>query len=293
MIKKPMLAVAVDDIYKIKYPLLCSPKLDGIRCLMVNGQPLSRKFKEIPNRHIRSELSSNLADLTLDGELMVPGKPFNEISSAVMSEDGEPKFEYWVFDSLSSSSSEKFQQRYNKLKTMILPAFCKVVDHRLVDSPDALLSLEKEYLQLGYEGLMIRSIDGPYKNGRSTLKEGFLLKLKQFADSEAEILDFEEKMHNANAATVDELGHTKRSSHKENMIPTNTLGAFVVRDIYSKQIFRVATGLDDEQRLSVWTDRSKYKGKLIKYRYQPAGMKDLPRFPVFVGFRDERDMDDV
>jgi DNA ligase-1 len=30
--------------------------------------------------------------------------------------------------------------------------------------------------------------------------------------------------------------------------------------------------------------------KLAKFRYFPHGMKDAPRHPVFIGWRDERDL---
>lgn len=290
MIQKPMLAVAIEDVNQLKYPVMCSPKLDGIRCLIVNGRPLSRKFKDIPNKYIRERLQNDLQGLTLDGELMLDGKPFNEISSAVMSEDGQPDFSYHVFDYISSSDKEPFKQRFEKLCQLKLPSYCKVVDHLMVDSAADLLKYEATALASSYEGVMVRSLTSPYKNGRSTLREGFLLKLKQFSDSEAQILAFEEKMHNNNEATVDELGHTKRSTHKENMIPADTLGAFVVRDIHSNMEFRVATGLDDVLRKQIWLNRDQYLNKLIKYKYQPSGMKDLPRFPVFIGFRDDRDM---
>jgi DNA ligase-1 len=290
MIQKPMLAVAIEDINTLKYPVMCSPKLDGIRCLVVNGQPLSRKFKEIPNQHIRESLQRDLKGLTLDGELMLDGKPFNEISSAVMSEDGSPDFRYHVFDYLSLSDKEPFQQRFKRLCELNLPSYCKIVEHVLVNSSTELLQYETTALASHYEGVMVRSVSSPYKNGRSTLREGYLLKLKQFSDSEAKILNFEEKMHNNNEATIDELGHTKRSTHKENMIPAGTLGAFVVRDLYSNMEFRVATGLDDVLRKQIWLNRDQYLNKTIKYKYQPSGMKDLPRFPVFIGFRDDRDI---
>src|SRR3990172_7746708 len=34
---KPMLSATVESIYNLKYPLLVSPKIDGIRCLVVGG----------------------------------------------------------------------------------------------------------------------------------------------------------------------------------------------------------------------------------------------------------------
>ena len=53
---KPMLAATVADRSKLRFPYLASPKLDGIRCLVLNGEVLSRSFKPIRNRFIQVQL---------------------------------------------------------------------------------------------------------------------------------------------------------------------------------------------------------------------------------------------
>ena len=42
--------------------------------------------------------------------------------------------------------------------------------------------------------------NAPYKQGRSTVREGYLLKVKTFLDDEATVVRFEERMHNGNEA---------------------------------------------------------------------------------------------
>ena len=96
---KPLLAYTVKDAEALRYPVLVSPKLDGIRCVIHNDQPVSRTLKPIPNRFIQSELGFYPP---FDGELMV-GDPldpaaFNKSTSGIMSHDGEPAFTFWVFD---------------------------------------------------------------------------------------------------------------------------------------------------------------------------------------------------
>lgn len=44
---------------------------------------------------------------------------------------------------------------------------------------------ENRMLQMGYEGVMLRSPNSPYKHGLSTVNENYLLKLKRFSDGEA------------------------------------------------------------------------------------------------------------
>lgn len=105
MITKPMLAGAVTNFDNIKFPVLATPKIDGIRCLRINGKSLSRSFKEIPNRYIQEKMAG-LPD-GLDGELVVNGS-FIKTVSGVMSKDGKPDFEYWVFDYVNPRDSYKF-----------------------------------------------------------------------------------------------------------------------------------------------------------------------------------------
>lgn len=49
----PMLATAVENLDVLKYPVLVSPKLDGIRCLIIDGVAMSRSLKPIPNKHVQ------------------------------------------------------------------------------------------------------------------------------------------------------------------------------------------------------------------------------------------------
>lgn len=290
MITKPMLAGTIKALSEVRYPVIVSPKLDGIRCLKLEGKVLSRTFKPIPNDYIRTTLEKLLPD-GVDGEIIV-GDVFQQTTSAVMSKEGEPAFAFWMFDAVGRHLNEPYKSRLLLLKNII----DKIGDPRIVEVPtyaagaeEALLGFEKLFLEQGYEGLMTRDPDGPYKCGRSTVKEGWLLKLKRFEDHEAEILGFVEQLQNTNAAEKNELGYTKRSSAKAGKVGKGTLGKFKVRDLESGVVFFVGTGLTDEQRQEIWNHKARYQGKLVKYKCQPYGEKDKPRLPVFLGFRDERD----
>ena len=122
------------------------------------------------------------------------------------------------------------------------------------------------------------------------------MKLKEFVDSEAKVIGFEEQLENTNEATIDELGHTKRSTHQENMVPKGTLGKFIVEEIgdtaWRGQTFPVGTGegLTAELRQEIWDNRDKYLGKIITYKYQSYGVLNLPRLPIWRGFRSPDDM---
>jgi DNA ligase-1 len=94
-------------------------------------------------------------------------------------------------------------------------------------------------------------------------------------------------MHNDNEKTVDALGRAKRSSHKANKHADGTLGALHVVDVRSGVHFDLRTGFDDSLRAEIWANRKRYLGKLVKYKYFPSGSKEKPRFPVFLGFRED------
>lgn len=294
MINKPMLAATLEDITDIGgYPIFCTPKLDGIRCVIREGKALTRKFKPIPNLYIRKCLESQPIE-GFDGEIVVKGAQFNNVNSAVMSKDGKPDFTYIVFD-YYQNPSEGYNNRMKNLFGFIHKYDVRHIDCLFptqVNNEAEFKALEEKYVNEGYEGIMIRSAMGPYKFGRSTLREGYLLKFKRFEDAEAIVLGTYEKLHNSNEATIDALGHSKRSSHLAGQIPAGTLGGFEVRDISTGVEFRIGTGegLNNELRAQIWRNRSEYVGKIVKYRKQKSGEKDKPRFPTFIGFRDESDM---
>jgi DNA ligase-1 len=303
---KPLLAEAAEDLDALAYPLYASPKFDGIRCVIRDGVALSRSLKPIPNRFIQSILARH--DLNgLDGELMVNGN-FQDVTSGIMSADGEPDFTFWVFDDCTNPDEGfvardiRAMQRVVAFAGLDVGARIRYVDQRLVTSRTELDEFFQANLARGYEGVMVRSLSGRYKFGRSTLKEGILLKLKPFEDAEATVVGFEERMHNANEAKTNALGRTERSSHKENLVPMGTLGALVVKNdkLWPGKTFNIGTGFTDEQRKEIWALRTGctfsgsplpgYLGRTVKFKYQAIGTKDVPRIPVFLGFRDARDM---
>jgi DNA ligase-1 len=290
---KPLLAHTIDDTAKVQYPVLVSVKLDGIRCLIIDGVAMTRSLKPIRNEYVQSLLGREEYN-GLDGELIV-GDIFAKdcyrvTNSCVMSKDGKPDFKYHVFDSWDATFLD-FEQRLKCIQETA-PTFGSeivVVQHLVAGNESELLKIEADILEAGGEGVMVRSMDGRYKNGRSTMKEGILGKLKRFVDEEFVVVGFEERMHNGNEATTNALGHTERSSHRENKIGRGDLGALVLRTQDGLE-FTCGTGFDDNLRKGVWDNPEVYLGKLAKIKHFAIGTKDLPRFPVFLGFRDASDI---
>lgn len=286
---KPMLATKAPDLDKLRYPVLASPKLDGIRCLTPNGEAVSRNGKPIANDYIRNMLESLTELADLDGELVtldVLGnvKPFNEVSGDVMRKSGTPDFEFLVFDCFQDMGAS-FASRLERAQYVCQGYECvKVVPHVVCKDAAELQKFEQYCVDHGYEGVMTRDPEGKYKQGRSTAREQGLLKVKRFADAEGKIVGFAEQMENTNAK--DENG--KRGQAQAGLVPKNTLGALVLETQWG--VMEVGSGFNEEMRRNIWLYPEKYMGQIITFTYQPSGMKDKPRFPVFKGFRDLRDM---
>ena len=289
---KPMLAVDHDPA-KLVFPCWASPKLDGLRGLVHGGQLLSRSLKLIPNKHVQDVLGRPQFN-GLDGEL-IAGSPtapncMQACTSFFMASDKVS--DDWSFHVFDYHDDERgYDARRARLLTADLGSQRIVVhDCEMIYNADHLLEYEAKCLDAGYEGLILRKIDGPYKFGRSTVNEGYLLKVKRFSDSEAIILGFEEQMENTNEKQTNELGRSKRSSHKAGLVGKGTLGALKVRDVHSGIEFNIGTGMNDGVRDHIWANRDSHEGRIVKYKSFLIGVKTAPRHPVFIGFRDVRDM---
>ena len=291
---RPMLAVACEDIAAIKYPVLASLKLDGIRCIVLKGVVYSRTMKPIPSKTVQ-ELFGKPEYEGFDGELIYGDvydeKVFNLSTSFCMSK-GVPtglnalEIRFYVFDLVGEQGHT---DRLHSLSEKQLGRNVVLHLQTTVQSSEQLTEFEESALRKGGEGVMVRSMNGPYKQGRSTLKEGYLLKIKRFVDEEATIIGFDEKMHNTNEAKIDALGYTERSTSKEGMVGADTLGALVVQSEKWGE-FQIGTGFDDELRAEIWNNQDKYLGELAKFKYFATGVKDKPRFPVYLGIRDKIDI---
>lgn len=290
---KPLLADEV-DLDNVDYDnTWVSAKYDGIRAFVRDGVVLSRKLKPIPNQHVQNLFKQYEY---LDGEMIV-GEPnaksvYQDTYSGVMSKAGEPDVRFFAFDHIQDPN-EEYHARYAKVQTAALnqPLIQVVQQHGIQNAMD-LLEIEQWYLDKGYEGLMLRAIRGTnsrYKFGRSTTKQGTLLKLKRFTDAEAQVIGFQEEMFNGNEATKDELGNTKRSSHAENKVGKGSLGALLCIT-HGGVMFNVGTGFTAAQRKEFWDKQDSLLGLIVKYKSFAIGVVDAPRFPVFLGWRDPIDM---
>ena len=296
---KPMLASPVEEKHldDLKYPVICSPKIDGVRVLALNGVLYSRSMKPIRNKALIDKfLKSKYKDINFDGEITVVDKTdpnvyritTSYVNSFDKEEDESHKFVINVFDILNVDDLDTpYIDRLKSIPDFDDPLFSKL-EYRVCNNNKEVLEYEQYCLNAGYEGIMIRSSNGKYKLGRSTLKEGIILKLKRFSDYEATIVGFVEEYKNLNEAKKNELGHTERSSAKDGLVPNGRLGALICK--FNDIEFNIGSGFTHEERSEVWNNRDSYIGKLVKFKCFEVGVKDAPRFPIFLGFRNPDDL---
>lgn len=298
---KPMLAEAA-QIEDVRYPVLVSPKVDGVRALIVDGVVQSRSGKPIKNKWVQKQFGQHRYN-GMDGEL-VCGSPIDpnvmqKTMSAVNSIEGEPDVKFMVFDKWDYTDTNErapgYGERLWKLQSQVDYNFTwhggkvLLLPQWLVKERDRLEELESELLAQGYEGIIVRDPESPYKHGRSTLAQGWMLKIKRFSDAEAEVIGYDELMKNTAPEERNSLGYIERSTSKQFQIGMDTLGSLRARTPEGVE-FSIGSGFTQFQRKHLWLHREKLIGKLVKYKHFEQGVVDAPRFPIFIGFRDESDL---
>lgn len=301
---KPQLACDA-KLSKIKYPILALPKIDGVRAINLDGNLTGRSLKPHGNKYI-GNLFKGLDFLGFDGELIVKTDQTDALcrltTSAVNTHEGQPDLYWCVFDYLHPDVRDKtYIERHGRMvmkvmhlqeKQLITPGASKlvVVHFKYIENEDELLETEQVWLAEGYEGVILRDPQRLHKSGRATVGEGGYLRIKRFTEEDAKVLRVVEGRSNGNAATINALGHTERSSHQENMVPNGMVGALVCEDEKTGAEITVSAGcMTHDQRMHYFNNQDQIIGKVIKYKHFAVGRKDKPRMPTFQAFRIESD----
>jgi len=300
-LKRPMKAptdpIKDDELKDLHYPIVGSPKLDGFRCIVDDQGALTSSMKPFTNRFV-AETMKNPVFKGLDGELIV-GSPFKEnedddvfhrTSGPLRRFDGQPDFHFYVFDDWKQGHltyKERWIDSVLENDKRII-----VLEQKILECADDVIAYEKEMVELGYEGAMIRSLDGRYKEGRCTLREMNIFKRKPFEECEAVIVGVEEQMANLNEKVTNNLGLSSRSSCQANKVPKNTLGMFVCQsDLWEKEFKAgTGTGFDDKKKKEIWDNKEAFIGQIVTVKYQKYGSIERPRMPKVIKIRPTWDL---
>ena len=310
---KPFLAPNEQpNLDDIKYCIFASMKLDGIRCLFIKGEMLSRSLKPIQNKQLREKLQP-LADYTkehgliLDGEIYSPELTFQEIVKFVMTQDFEDKksikkhnkvltipehLKFYCFDCIDEGMLMDcyFTARLEVAKKIIknFQNIAILVKHKTVNSKLMISEYFDEVLKEGYEGLILRDPKGKYKFGRCTLNEHNSFKVKPFETFDATIISVIQatKVDPNAEKKINELNRSVTSKKIGDRILINRASAFEV--MYEGKSLKVVIAMTDEEKEEIWAKRSTYIGKTIEYKGMLIGSKDVPRHPVMIRFREDK-----
>ena len=301
---KPMLATDWDEA-KQRFPVIIQPKIDGVRALNLTGKLTGRSLKQFGNQYVTS-MFSHSALIGFDGELAAEDERHPDLcrltTSALGRIEGEPWLMWHLFDFVTPSSAKlPYYQRRQLLQEQVgriqaaspqLAAHLRVVPSHECSHMAILEHFDSTFQEQGYEGSILRDPVGLHKDGRSTVREGGLLRIKRFMDSEAVVLSLTEGETNQNEAKVNELGHTERSTHQANMVPNGLVGTLTCRaladcgPIKAGDTITVAAGrMTHAERQHYLAFPNALIGKTIKFKFFPHGAKDKLRFPTFQSIR--------
>lgn len=274
----------------VRFPCIVMPKLDGVRALHINGQFVARTLKPHANIAMNKYFA---AFHDLDGELCYGNITEQDLcrntTSATTTINGPcgSEFDWHLFDDLSAASAvygrrlESLAKRVAELNEAGYRNL-HVIPHTYANDIDELLKHHVAYTEAGYEGTIIRNPYGAYKNGRCTAKEADFVRLKNFSDKEALVLEVLEGESNQNEAQINELGHTFRTSHKENKVPNGMCGKLRCKDVETgKEILVSAGRMTHGERKQFFEQPWLIVGQYVKYKSMDYGIKDAPRFATF------------
>lgn len=250
-------------------PYALQTKLDGERCrahvkdgmcLLVSST--DSLIMSVP--HI-NKLMTLLPNGEYDGELYIHGKSFNELHSIISTHTkihpATHTMQYHLFDIINEKPQhERIKQLYANL-TIPTSAqkYIKKVRIDIAFNLQEIMSLYDQYIDLGYEGFIIRELNSYYLRKRSQL----MMKFKPKQSDEYPILNIIE--------AVSETGH-----------PLGMIGAFECIDEMGTK-FKVGAGkLTHHQRKELfikYLDGEIPKGTILKLEYQT--LSDKNRVPHF------------
>jgi len=264
----PMLAKSYKkDGDKIKFPAYVQPKLDGHRCLGEgNGKLWSRTRKPITSSpHISKAVNGKIKNSCyFDGELYNHNykNNFEHITHLIRQEeptDGHENIQYHIYDVVMPGT---FEER-NKWLINNIPNDPNIilVETLKVGNENELMEAFEKFIEMGYEGAIVRNANGLYVNKRSA----DLQKIKEFDDSEFKIIGIEE-------------GRGKLHGH---------VGSFICVTKNGEEFKAKMKG--EINKLKEYFDNNElWEKKVLTVQYQGLTKYGIPRFPV--GLRIRKDI---
>jgi DNA ligase-1 len=264
----PMLANKWEDKSKyISEPFYVQPKLDGVRMLVgkCDGRfvMMSRTGKAVNMPHVKAELIPMLQEGEfLDGENFTTERSFEQITGMCRTQNVHSDLEvikFHIFDYFHIENLDcPFRERVAQLSRFKNLTHSTVVPTEMITSKKLIQKKHDEYASHGYEGIMIRDLDGQYLLAN---RSNHLLKFKAFQTEEYEIVGAEEGKGRDVGTVI--------------WVCQGPSGTFHVRPKGSV-----------EERTRWFTNWKQYVGKRLTVQFQNLTNGGVPRFPVGITIRD-------
>lgn len=266
------------NLTNLQYPMYLQPKYDGFRCVYYNGKLYTRTGLPFANVNLTTHFSKlfETSENVLDGELYMHGKPFNEVSK-ILNADDKPipaDMKFYVYDCIPIKDWElqKTNMTYTDRLKLMRTVLANINDRKKIidtptdkiNSPQEAVELYKKYLKDGYEGCMLKAVEGKYQWKRVTLRSGEMIKLKPFETLDLKVLEI-----------FDGEGKYEGKA-----------GGIIVD--YNGVAVRVGSGFDDITREVLTQNKSEYIGKTVEIKYFEETEDKSLRFPIFIRWRDDK-----
>jgi len=283
----PMLAHNADipsKRAKIKFPARVQRKYNGLRC-MANWRNqsiflMSRGNKQYNVHHIEEELAKILPTKdALDGELYNSNLSLQKINSLVKKWKPEEStiIEYHVYDYPYINGKSLVQSKrlaaLKKLKEKFKGTHIVYVESYEVNSWEEIEAYEKQFVKEGYEGAIVRDLNGTYEFGN---RSNALLKVKTFKDDEFEVVGYDIEKSNINGNEIEAVVWICKNKFKS---PDGTYKNFEVRP--------KGTFIDRAEQLA---DVQSYIGKKLTVKYFELTPDNIPFHGTGMHFRLDEDL---
>ena len=275
----------------VKWPAFADAKYDGERTIAIctqKGVTYYSRSGKIAS-HVDGLFDNDLMDMrsTIGEDIIVDGErcatSFTETMNAKKDGNSEAKeaLRFYTFFMMKltdwKAQSCKFTMEQNRkwLSDTILASNCQKVilsKGRIVKDADDAEVFYKELVALGFEGAMLKDLNGKYEWKRSKT----WIKWKPFFDFDGTVIDF----------------YAGRAGTRL----ANTLGGITIHgfDEQGREFkANVGSGFNDTWRDEIWNNQEKYRGMTVTVKYQEISLAKNSeiyslRFPTFQHFRDDK-----
>ena len=238
-----------------------------------NGAPAFRSKKgldyilphiRIPEsvfRKVAEVLEMSINDVLLDGELYIPGYKLQDITSAVrVHQLATPLVEFHLFDLAVPKMEQRDRTALLKdvtsnaqMERVVVVKTYKVLNHSQA------VTLFKQFIAEGYEGLITRAMDGVYAFGH---RVPYMTKLKQKESTEFRIIDIVDTDKNPGVAI------------------------FVCRNDVNDETFKVNPQGTLSQKMYWFDNKHLIIGKYATVEFYERTEDDIPLHATMVAIRD-------